>query len=186
MTFYVTMTLMASKLALLFLAIVVTIGCDRVTKRLAVRSLAGQPGHSWLADTVRLQYAENTGGFLSFGADWAPATRNTVFTRVTGVILLVLAVAAYRARHHLWAGLGLSLFVGGAASNWLDRLTRGSVVDFLNVGVGSIRTGIFNVADMAILLGVTMFLLAKTSPEPPAAPVEPEVRKDPPFQFFSR
>jgi len=177
---------MAPKLALIFLAMVVAIGCDRVTKHLAVRSLAGQPEQSWLADTVRLQYAENAGGFLSFGADWDPTTRTTVFTRATGAILFVLAVAAYRARHHLWAGLGLSLFVAGAASNWLDRITRGSVIDFLNVGVGPIRTGIFNVADMAIMLGVAMFVLAKVAHKPPAAEIEPDVPKGPPFQFFSR
>jgi len=180
------MIAMVSKLALIFLAMVVTIGCDRVTKHLAVRSLAGQPEQSWLADTVRLQYAENTGGFLSFGADWAPATRTTVFTQATGAILLVLGVAAYRARHHLWAGLGLSLFVAGAASNWLDRLMRGSVIDFLNVGVGPIRTGIFNVADMAILLGVGMFVLAKVSHKPAVVDIEPEIPKGPPFQFFQR
>jgi signal peptidase II len=177
---------MVPKLALIFLAMVLAIGCDRVTKHLAVRSLAGHPEQSWLADTVRLQYAENTGGFLSFGADWAPATRNTVFTRATGAILLVLGIAAYRARHHLWSGLGLSLFVAGAASNWLDRITRGSVVDFLNVGIGPVRTGIFNVADMAIMLGVAMFVLAKVSHKPPSADVEPEAPKGPPFQFFSR
>ena len=38
---------------------------------------------------------------------------------------------------------------------------RGSVIDFLNVGVGPLRTGIFNVADMAILLGVGIFLFTK-------------------------
>jgi signal peptidase II len=45
---------------------------------------------------------------------------------------------------------------------------RGSVVDFLNVGIGSLRTGIFNVADMAIMLGVALLLLAEL--RKPAAP----------------
>ena len=53
-----------------------------------------------------------------------------------------------------WPLLGLTLFVAGGASNWLDRVVRGSVIDFINVGVGSLRTGIFNVADVAIMLGV--------------------------------
>jgi signal peptidase II len=35
------------------------------------------------------------------------------------------------------------------------------VIDFLNVGIGSLRTGIFNVADMAIMLGVFLLLFAK-------------------------
>ena len=40
---------------LLILAAVATIGCDRVTKRVAMEALAGMPGRSYLADTVRLQ-----------------------------------------------------------------------------------------------------------------------------------
>jgi len=38
---------------------------------------------------------------------------------------------------------------------------RGSVIDFLNVGIGPIRTGIFNVADMAIMAGIGIFLLVE-------------------------
>jgi signal peptidase II len=41
-------------------------------------------------------------------------------------------------------------------SFWPDRVVRGSVVDFLNVGFGPLRTGIFNVADMAIMLGLAI------------------------------
>jgi signal peptidase II len=45
------------------------------------------------------------------------------------------------------------LFVAGGISNLFDRVVQGSVIDFMHVGVGSVRTGIFNVADLAILLG---------------------------------
>src|SRR5262249_2526965 len=56
------------------------IGCDHVTKSLAALTLAGSPGRSWLADTVRLQYAENAGGFLSLGAQWPWLVRTGLFT----------------------------------------------------------------------------------------------------------
>jgi signal peptidase II len=45
-------------------------------------------------------------------------------------------------------------------SNLADRVARGSVIDFMNVGVGSVRTGIFNVADAAIMLGVALVVVA--------------------------
>jgi signal peptidase II len=45
-----------------------TIGCDRVTKHMAAALLADKPPQSFLADSVRLEYAENAGGFLSLGA----------------------------------------------------------------------------------------------------------------------
>jgi signal peptidase II len=55
--------------------------------------------------------------------------------------------------------LGLTLLIAGGASNWIDRAMRGSVVDFMNVGVGPVRTGIFNAADLAILCGAALFIV---------------------------
>ncbi len=69
-------------------AALVTIGCDRATKHAAGVLLAGEPDRSYLANTVRLGYAENTGGFLSLGADLARPARTAVFTIVTGFALL--------------------------------------------------------------------------------------------------
>jgi len=54
----------------LLVAIASTIACDRATKHIAATMLAGTPNRSFLADTVRLEYAENAGAFLSLGADW--------------------------------------------------------------------------------------------------------------------
>jgi signal peptidase II len=140
---------------------VTTVGCDRMTKIVATNTLAGTAGRTYLADTVRLAYVENTGGFLSLGADLPPAARTAIFTVATGLMLLLLLGFVVRHRHAGWAAFGLALFVGGGASNWFDRALRGSVVDFLNVGVGPLRTGIFNVADVAIMLGLGIFMAAE-------------------------
>jgi len=75
-------------------------------------------------------------------------------------MLLTLVGAAVRFQWRGWLLIGTSLVLAGGASNWVDRVVRGSVVDFLNIGVGPLRTGIFNVADMAIMLGVAVLLLA--------------------------
>jgi signal peptidase II len=69
--------------------------------------------------------------------------------------------------------VGLALFVAGGISNWIDRATNGSVVDFLNIGVGWLRTGVFNVADVAIMLGAGIFVLAelrRNARKPPPTP----------------
>ena len=145
--------------AWLLVAVVSTIGCDRVTKHVATTSLAGESAHSYLADTLRLEYVENTGAFLGLGAEWPDAVRATLFTAGTGILLLVLVGCALRLRWHGWRLIGVCLVFGGGASNWVDRVARGSVVDFMNVGVGSLRTGIFNVADVAIMVGVAFLLL---------------------------
>lgn len=146
---------------LVVVAIVATIGCDRVTKHAAGALLAGQSGHSYLADTVRLGYAENPGGFLSLGANWPSGVRTTFFTVATGIGLLALAVMAMSRKRDDWSAVGLAFLVAGGLSNWIDRVIRGSVVDFLNVGIGPVRTGIFNVADVAIMLGVAILLIAE-------------------------
>jgi len=145
----------------LVLTILATIGCDRVTKHVATQTLAGTAGRSYLADTVRFSYAQNTGGFLGLGSDLPPAARTAVFTGATGIALLGLIAFGARLNRGGWPAFGLTLFFAGSLSNWLDRLIRGSVVDFMIVGVGPLRTGIFNVADVAILLGVAIFVTAE-------------------------
>src|SRR5215467_3120101 len=151
-------------------AMVATIGCDRVTKHAAMTMLAGEPDRSYLADTVRLGYVENPGGFLSLGARWPSLMRTTFFTVATGIMLLTLAVVAIRRRRDEWSALGAALFLAGGASNWVDRIARGSVVDFLNVGVGPVRTGVFNVADVAIMLGVVTYLFSVFRDSRPTQP----------------
>ena len=92
---------------------IVTIGCDRATKHVAVALLSTTPTRSFLYDTIRLDYTENTGAFA------------------------------------------------GGAANLINRLPDGTVVDFINVGVGPVRTGIFNVADIAITLGVGLLMIER-------------------------
>jgi signal peptidase II len=138
-----------------------TVGCDRVTKHVAASLLAGTDGHSFLNDTVRFAYVENTGGFLSLGAELPPAVRTAVFTIATGLVLFGLVADAIRDQWTGWRAIGVTLFIAGGLSNWVDRVVHGSVIDFMNVGVGWLRTGIFNVADVAIMAGVAIFLIAE-------------------------
>ena len=138
-----------------------TVGCDRMTKHLAVTTLAGAADRTFLAGTVRVLYAENTGGFLSLGAELPPAVRSAVFVGATGVLLVAMLAAIVRRRQDTWTLIGATLFVAGGASNWIDRAAHGKVVDFLNLGVGGLRTGVFNVADVAIMAGLVLLLFAE-------------------------
>ncbi len=154
----------------LVVAVFGTIGCDRVTKHLATMTLTGLPSRSYLADTVRLGYVENPGGFLSLGANLPPRVRSGIFTGATGLMLVTLTAVAIRHRWRGWRALGLALLVAGGASNWIDRVVWGSVVDFLNLGVGPVRTGVFNVADVAIMFGVTLVVFVGSRHAPDLAP----------------
>jgi signal peptidase II len=146
---------------LIVLLVAGTVGCDRLTKHIATQKLAGLPTRSYLADTFRLGYAENTGGFLSLGAGLPAPVRTLIFSVATGGLLVLLIAAVWRYGWDRWRTVALALFIAGGASNWIDRLASGRVVDFLNVGIGSLRTGVFNVADMAIMTGVALLLVAE-------------------------
>ena len=144
---------------LLCLLLAGTAGCDRVTKHLAVTNLAGMPERSYLGDTIRLDYHENTGGFLSAGATWRPEVRAAVFQGANGIFLFGTMILAVRFKWSRLGAVGLLLFLAGGFSNLIDRITMGSVIDFLNVGIGPIRTGIFNIADVAIMAGIGLLML---------------------------
>ena len=131
---------------------------DQLTKEIAISYLKGQPTYTYLADTFRLQYAENKGAFLSLGSGLSEGSR---FWLLGVIVLLFLSLYTY----HLLKGhptrevvVGISLVVGGGVSNLIDRFFRaeGSVIDFMNMGIGALRTGIFNIADMAIVVGVAL------------------------------
>jgi signal peptidase II len=162
---------MGVRLLVLF-AVLGTVGCDQVTKHVARSLLAGAQARSYLADTIRLDYAENAGGFLSLGSTWSPMARTSLLTFGTGAMLLILAGAAVRSRLTGWSLLAAILFISGGASNWLDRATRGIVVDFMNLGIGPVRTGIFNAADVSILAGAAVFALVEIRRELARPPQE--------------
>jgi signal peptidase II len=72
--------------------------------------------------------------------------------------------------------VGLGFVAGGGLANWLDRVLHdGHVTDFVSIGFGPLRTGIFNLADVMIFAGVGLILLASRSVEEPA-PAEPAAR----------
>jgi signal peptidase II len=151
---------MLFRIVLLVVALA-TVGCDRVTKHIAMTSLAGTPARSYWADTLWIGYTENTGGFLSLGAELPEVARRVLFTWGTGLVLLGIAAVVIRGRLRTAAAIGLTLFVAGGLSNWIDRAMTGRVVDFLNIGIGSLRTGVFNVADMAIMAGAVVVAIGE-------------------------
>jgi signal peptidase II len=144
---------------LLLLAIVVaTVGCDRATKHLAAKHLADTPRRSYLGDMVRLEYVENRGAFLGLGSNLHAGARRAIFTFGTALLLAWVAGAWLAGKWSAGQARGLGLLWAGGVSNLVDRALHGAVPDFLNIGIGPLRTGIFNVADMAILLGVVLLL----------------------------
>ena len=149
------------RVLVIFLILLACIVCDQITKNIARQNLPQYEIFRFLHDTVRLQYAENTGAFLSLGSNVSEPVRYIVFTVLVSIflacLLIYLLVSKQLTRLQIMA---MSLVLGGGCGNLIDRIANeGRVFDFMNVGIGHLRTGIFNLADMAITFGVLWFLI---------------------------
>ena len=163
-----------TKLPRTLLIIVITASCiviDQATKWLAKQLLRPGDLHSYAGDLFRFQYAENSGAFLGLGASLPNPWRHLVFTVLVGLFLVGLFVYLLRSRElSTFATICLTLVCSGGLSNLIDRIAYdGRVVDFLNVGIGPLRTGIFNIADMAITFGALLMLIESMRGTNPAA-----------------
>jgi signal peptidase II len=116
---------------------------------------------SLLRDCVRLERVRNPGAFLSLGAGLPEHTRAVIFMWGVGVFVVAALVAAFHRRAATRIACAAALVAAGGAGNLWDRIVSGGwVMDFMNVGVGPLRTGIFNVADLAIVAGVVLLVLS--------------------------
>lgn len=145
------------------------VGCDQATKVAARAYLSDGPTISFLHDTVRLTYAENPGAFLSLGASLSEPTRAIIFQGVISLLIAGLVLSAA-----LWPRLGrsqviaLALLGASGLGNLVDRLLyEGRVTDFLNVGIGGLRTGVFNVADILGFTAVILLVVFRNAAVPP-------------------
>jgi signal peptidase II len=136
---------------------------DRLTKNLAIDHLAGNPPRDYAGGAIRLLYDENPGVFLGLGAALPETSRFWVFTFFVGVVLAgLLAYLLFRREISRGEVAAFSLIIGGGVGNLIDRLMYdGVVIDFLNIGIGSLRTGVFNAADASVVAGVLFYFLVQ-------------------------
>ncbi len=148
-----------ARLQSLVALIVLTVGVDQASKLYAVKHWKGEPPQIFFGDLFRIEYAENHGAFLSLLADTPPEVRFWILTVSNGFVLIAFAFGLLLPRRMaLMNFLPLALVVAGGLGNLIDRVRFRYVIDFLNLGIGDLRTGIFNVADMAITLGFFLIL----------------------------
>jgi signal peptidase II len=106
-----------------------------------------------------LTYVHNTGAAFSFLSE-AGGWQRWFFAGLALVISVVIAVWLARLkRHETLLAVALSLILGGAIGNLIDRLAYGYVIDFLDVYYQTWHWPAFNIADSAITLGVILMLV---------------------------
>ena len=145
---------------LLFLGLAIAVVLlDRWTKRLAEEKLLENGVRSVrvpvIGDWLRFTYVENRGAAFGLLQD------QTVFFVIVGVVVIGVIGASYRylPRSGFRLHLALGLQLGGAVGNLIDRVRQGYVVDFVDFGYHTNWWPVFNVADSAIVVGVTLLAL---------------------------
>lgn len=131
---------------------------DQLSKAWVVRQLPAYTPVDWipqLAPLFSFTFVKNTGA--AFGLFPQLGSLFTISSAI--VIAGILIFQHVIAGNDLWVHGALGLLTGGALGNLIDRLTRGFVVDFIDVNFWPFREWpVFNIADSAIVVGV-MFLL---------------------------
>ncbi len=131
---------------------------DILTKTLIQRSLAYRESLPVVGDLVRFTYIVNEGA--AFGLYLGDASKTIFLVLSSLAAALVLGVYLYGEDEGWLKRFALALILGGALGNIHDRVVYGSVVDFIDIGVGSYRWPIFNVADIAVTVGAILLGLA--------------------------
>lgn len=142
------------------LVLVANIGCDQISKNIVRQKVDYYENISLISSYFTLTKVENTGAFLSVGSA-LPETLKFILLSGIPVLALAFGVGYMFLQKNIskMSMLALSFAIGGGIGNIYDRIVHGSVTDFLHINLGVVQTGIFNMADVSIMVGMGLFLL---------------------------
>jgi signal peptidase II len=136
------------------------IGVDQLTKQMVRQMVPLHETVNVIPGLLDLTHVQNTGA--AFGLLNAAEFPYKPAVMIAIAAIALIAIAAYGAQlgfHERMARLGLSLILGGAFGNLIDRALVGHVVDFVDVYWRNSHFWAFNVADAAITIGAILVLL---------------------------
>lgn len=150
---------------LLVLLLIGNLAADRVTKLAAEVWLAGREPIGFFFDSVVLVFARNSGAFLGMGADWPEPLKWVVLLVIPGLFCLYgLGWCWFKETDRLRL-TAIACLVAGGTGNLFDRaFLNFEVVDFLNFGLGPVRSGIVNVADLSVTFGALLLIWTTRKP----------------------
>ncbi len=140
--------------------LVLNIGCDQVSKHIVRERISDYESISVIQNHFTLTKVQNSGAFLSLGDNMPYIFRLII---LTGIPLIFLGYGLY----YLFANktlpilmqVALCFLIGGGIGNLYDRIVHGSVTDFMHMDFTIFQTGVFNFADVSIMIGVGILLV---------------------------
>jgi len=146
---------------ILFL-IAFTIAIDQISKFWVRANVEPGTVSEIVGQKFILTNVENPGAFLGMGSDLSPTLKIILLLILPVVVLGIVAYHVFKEKYMDRLSLvGFCLIIGGGIANVYDRFVYGSVTDFWRIDLGSIfKTGIFNIADVAVTTGMITLLTA--------------------------
>lgn len=151
---------MLDRYRLLVLTATAIVLLDQMTKAWIQKTMLLHQSIPVIPNLFNLTYIRNPGAAFGLFASGGGSLRSAFFIAVSVVALVVLSLLYTKApRETYLLRFSLSLVVGGAIGNLMDRIRLGEVVDFLDFYLGSYHWPAFNVADSCITIGISLLIL---------------------------
>lgn len=142
------------RLILMLTIVILNVGCDQVSKSWVREKVTYYERIPIIGEQMILTKVENTGAFLSLGSKLQDNLRPILLLWLPGIALItILGVVWFQKGIDPGILLGTYFMVGGGIGNLIDRWRFNSVTDFLHIDLGFAQTGIFNLADVSIMIG---------------------------------
>lgn len=143
------------KALVIFLLLGMHISCDQISKYEVRERISDYDRIEFLDSKFVITKVENTGAAMSIGSDLTPFFKLLILQifpliLLVGLLLYVLKKPGIT-KSQVFA---FSCIIGGGIGNLIDRIKFNSVTDFMYIELGPLHTGIFNMADVSVSLGV--------------------------------
>ena len=152
-----------------------TIGCDQVSKIVVRKHVADYEQIGLIHPYLTLTKVENTGAFLSLGNSLPQPLKILLLVILPMLALMYALIYLFIKTNLSWLRIvGICFIIGGGIGNIYDRLMYGSVTDFLHIDLGIVQTGIFNIADVAVMAGVILLFINTSIDRSKVTPIRSE------------
>ena len=133
---------------------------DQITKALILKSMPLYHSVPVIPGFFNITHIQNPGGAFGFLANQSSSLRTIIFILISSLAVgLIFWFYKNTPKTHPWLASAFAMIFGGAIGNLIDRIRFGKVVDFLDFYLGNLHYPAFNVADSAISIGITIFII---------------------------
>lgn len=145
---------------MIVLIILCNIGCDQISKTIVREEIDYNENITLIDRFLTLTKIENSGAFLSVGDSLPFIIRFVVLSLIPLIALGTgLYIVLTRTSIRKPIVIGICFVIGGGIGNLYDRMLYGSVTDFLHMDFVLFKTGIFNMADVSIMIGIVTIMI---------------------------